>query len=306
MIHYHYFPSPDHASVKVMNEDFDLDHSIEQAWRRFALRLEDVLSMMDDTEPLTLQPCDKAEHWYLRFSQEAKDQITAFVPMRTDTDHLTDDEIDSLMRLGWAESDDGFRIVESQDRCALLANAAVCVLREVFFVTHPVFLDSNVLAEILQEPAVREDPSAPLDEESRVYVGLDEFQLAAIVADELSAVFGAVPMRDQDGDFAVRVGSTMIFVRIPSDAKEIRLFSVLVHDIAGRSRAAEVLNDVNAHARWVKFCLIRDKIFVTMSILASPLVPSHFRQAIREMTNVADGVDDLLASSLEGKTTFPS
>jgi len=66
----------------------------------------------------------------------------------------------------------------------------------------------------------------------------------------------------------------------------------------------EVLNDVNAHARWVRFYLVRDRIIVTMSVLASPFVPAHLRQAITEMTNVSDGVDELLAASLQGKTAF--
>ena len=282
-------------------DDFDFDHSVEQAWRRFAVRLENVLSMMDDTEPLTLHPCDESETWCMRFSQQTKDHITIVVPR----EGVSEEQADGLTTLGWTPGDEGFTLTGSQDDCAVVAWAAVVVLREIFHVTHPVFLDSNVLAEILQEPQIVE--SAVLDEreESIVYGSLDEVQLAAAVAEELSEVFGAVPMRDQDNDFAVRVGSTMIFIRIPSDCKEIRLFSVVVHDISGRSRAAEVINDINAHARWVRFSLVGDKIFVTLSIHASPFVPAHLRQAITEMTNVADGVDDLLADSLQGKTTFP-
>jgi hypothetical protein len=237
----------------------------------------------------------------VRFSQQAKDQITTFVPR----EGLTGEENHSLRTLGWGEDEEGFTLTGSQDACGTVAWAAVVVLREVFHVTHPVFLDSNVLAEILQEPEVTESPGAAWHEEMMAYGSLDEVQLAAAVAEELSEVFGAVPMRDQDSDFAVRVGSTMIFIRIPSDCKEIRLFSVLVHDVSGRSRAAEVINDINAHSRWVRFSLVGDKIFVTMSIHASPFVPAHLRQAITEMTNVADGVDGLLADSLQGKTTFP-
>jgi hypothetical protein len=187
-----------------------------------------------------------------------------------------------------------------------LAEGTVRALRQVFLVEHPVFLDSNVLAEVLQEPGAVERPGSGLDpDQTQVYPDMDEVQLSAAVADELAAVCGTTVMRDQDGDFAVRVGSTMLFVRVPSDGKEIRLFAVLVHDISGRSRAAEVLNDVNAHSRWVRFYAVRDKILVTLSIFASPYVPAHLRQAITEMRNIADGVDDLLAASLQGKTTFP-
>ena len=287
-------------------DDFDFDRSVEQAWRRFILRLADVLSMMDETEPLTLTPCDAAPgEWFVRFSQEAKNRITVRVPLVVGSNPLSAAQMAQLAESGWEKCGLCFQISGDQDDCESLARAAVTVLREVFVVEHPVFLDSNVLAEILQDPAAEEGSADATYEELLAYSSLDEVQLVAAVSEELSEIFGSAPMRDQDGDFAVRTGSTMIFVRVPSDGKEVRLFSVLVHDVNGRSRAAEVLNDVNAHARWVRFSLVRDKIIATMSVLASPFVPVHLRQAIAEMTNVADGVDDLLAASLQGKTTFP-
>ena len=291
----------------MVSAEFDFDRSVEQAWRRFAMRLGDVLSMMDETEPLTLQPCDTVDgQWYIRFTQEYRGRLTASVPKRVGDDPLSATQIARLGELGWEKTGHGWQWSCNQDHCSQLASATVEVLREVFSVEHPVFLDSNVLAEILREPTPGES-SGQADvygEETLVYTNLDEVQLAAAVFDELSVILGGPPMRDQDGDFAIRTGSTMIFVRLSPDNKEIRLFSVLVHDVSGRSRAMEVLNDVNAHARWVRFSLVRDKIVATMSVMASPFVPAHLRQAITEMTNIADGVDDLLASSLQGKTTF--
>ncbi|MDR0284891.1 MAG: YbjN domain-containing protein [Propionibacteriaceae bacterium] len=286
------------------SDDFDFDRSVEQAWRRFTLRLADVLSMMDETEPLTLLPFDHDGEWYIRFGLETRGRLTARVPL-TGRTRLTPAQIGRLTGFGWERSGADCRLTVDQDQCARLAGAAVTVLREIFLVQHPVFLDSDVLAEILQEPAVADTPGIAA-EENLSQGPLDDEHLAAAVAEELAQVYGAPPVRDQDGDFAVRVGSTMIFIRIPPDGREVRLFSVLVHDVTGRSRAAEVLNDVNAHARWVRFSLVRDKIMATMSILASPFVPAHLRQAITEMTNVADGVDDLLAASLNGTTTFPA
>ena len=286
------------------NDDFDFDRSVEQAWGRFALRLAEVVSMMDETEPLTLQPGDGTPgQWYLRFTQDAPGHLTVRVPPALAGGPLTDAQAAELDRLGWLRDAGGWSYTGDQDHCDQVAGAAVAVLRRVFAVEHPVFLDSNVLTDVLQEPAVAE-PGAGY-EELLAYDLTDEVQLVAAVSEELALIFGTTPMRDQDGDFAVRVGSTMIFIRVPSDGKEVRLFSVLVHDVSGRSRAAEVLNDVNAHARWVRFSLVRDKIIVTMSILASPFVPAHLRQAITEMSNIADGVDNLLADSLQGKTTFP-
>ncbi|MDR0782883.1 MAG: YbjN domain-containing protein [Propionibacteriaceae bacterium] len=281
---------------------FDFDRSVEQAWRRFTLRLEGVLSMMDETEPLTLEPSD-GDPWRVQFCQEERDKLTARVSGADPS------EGESLVLRGWQATEQGFQMIDDQDECARLGAAVVTAIREVFLEEHPIFLDSNVLAEILQEPSIADEvdsvDGSPGADQPIVYAGLDEIQLGAVVADELATILGGVVMRDQSGDFVVRAGSTMIFIRITPDAKEVRLFSVLVHDITGRSRAAEVLNDINTHARWVRFHLSRDKIILTMSVMASPFVPAHLRQAVAEVTNIADGVDELLAESLHGRTTFP-
>src|SRR5699024_7043535 len=108
-----------------------------------------------------------------------------------------------------------------------------------------------------------------------------------------------------DGDVALRVGSTMLFLRSTPDFRELVLFAVLVHDVAGRSRACEVLNDLNTEARYCRFALHRDRVFVQMSVLAQPFVPAHLAQALDAMSKVADGLDDELAARLRGRTTFP-
>ena len=77
-----------------------------------------------------------------------------------------------------------------------------------------------------------------------------------------------------------------------------------MHDVEGRSRATEVLNDLNVEARWVKFQLVRDRVFVTFSVLARPFVPEHLHHAVRVLSEVADGIDDELAAKLHGRTTF--
>ena len=96
----------------------------------------------------------------------------------------------------------------------------------------------------------------------------------------------------------------MLFLRTSHDGQEVVIFAAVVHDVAGRSRAAEVLNDLNVEARWVKFQLIRDRVFVTISVLSRPFVPAHLRQAVRILSEVADGIDDELAAKLNGRTTF--
>ena len=132
----------------------------------------------------------------------------------------------------------------------------------------------------------------------------DQQHLNDLVDAELAEMYGHQPIRDAEGDVAIRVGSTMLFLRTSQDGQEVVIFAAVVHDVAGRSRAAEVLNDLNVEARWVKFQLIRDRVFVTISVLSRPFVPDHLHQAVRILSEVADGIDDELAAKLNGRTTF--
>ena len=179
---------------------------------------------------------------------------------------------------------------ESSDRLSALAVAA---LRDVYGVQHPVFLAPDQLTEVLRGPTPESAPAAGRAQ-----------QLDALVDQELTRMYGHPPMRDADGDVAIRVGSTMLFLRTSPDGQEVTVFAAVVHDVAGRSRAAEVLNDLNVEARWVKFQLIRDRVFVTFSVLARPFVPEHLQHAVTILSEVADGIDDDLAAKLNGRTTF--
>jgi hypothetical protein len=192
------------------------------------------------------------------------------------------------------------------DRIAALAVGA---LRDVYGVQHPIFLAPDQLAEVLHPV------TGPVEGAAREAVRLrhndleprlprDQSHLDRLVETELADMFGHPPLRDAEGDVAIRVGSTMLFLRTAADGQEVIIFAAVVHDVSGRSRATEVLNDLNVEARWVKFQLIRDRVFVTLSVPAKPFVPAHLRQAVRILSDVADGIDDELAIKLNGRTTF--
>jgi hypothetical protein len=224
-----------------------------------------------------------------------------------------------------------------QDDSDALAELAVQVLRDVFGVQHPVFLAPDELAEVLQpnpapiegaavdhragepqtpttgglgsalEPVAGRGRGAPVEvdpEDLDATLPQSASHLSQLVDDELTSMYGHPPFRDTEGDVAIRVGSTMLFLRTSSDGKEVVVFAAVVHDVSGRSRAAEVINDLNVESRWVKFQLIRDRVFASISVLAQPFVPAHLHQAVRVLSDVADGIDEELASKLDGRTTF--
>lgn len=303
--------------------DFDLDRSTAQSWSRFSERLAEVISVIDDGGELTIgtMSASDAPTPYVRFSQDdpadasGEPMILATASSSAslgEAFRLSAEQTEDLAALGWrAPSADGehpcadFWEYRAQEDSTALARLGVATLRDVFGVQHPVFLAPDQLAEILQ-PDSEPVHEAPAERTVEAIIPADQTQLDELVAAELTRMFGHQPIRDSEGDFAIRVGSTMVFVRTTPDAEELLLFSALVHDVEGRSRAVEVLNDVNVQSRYGRFALHRDRVFVTMSLMARPFVAEHLHKGVRIMSQLADGIDDELARKLRGRTTFES
>lgn len=302
--------------------DFDLDRSIAEAWDQFEQRLDEVISSMDDTGDLIIDAVeDNREAGFVRFSvlsprnhRSIEGAVTVLGEVATnsmlDEDHqLVAAQLQLLEDAGWdsptaAPGESAcFTAVCAQDSCAGLAHMAVVALRDVFAVQHPVFLAPSQLAEILTDKPMTNQTGFD-DEDIQATVPGSNHHLGELVRRELFEIFGHDPIRDTDGDFSIRVGSTMVFIRATADNREVLVFSPVVHDVNGRSRAMEVLNDLNAESRYVRFELIRDRVFVQMSVLALPFVPAHLHQAVQTVSEVADGIDEDLAARLGGRTTF--
>ena len=302
-------------------DDFDIDRSIAQAWADFQGRLSEIISLIDSSGDLTIssgsiedvsQPSPAVGSPLLRFSCEGGDLVrceAAGNVSLTPDFQLTPGQQEAMVRLGWNPPDSSvepgnFWAERRQDESDQLSELAVAALRDVYGVQHPIFLAPDQLAEVLHPSPTPIEETPTLNGGRPTLSQSDRRHLNDMVDSELTTMFGHPPMRDAEGDVAIRVGSTMVFLRTAVDGQEIMLFAAVVHDVSGRSRAAEVLNDLNVEARWVKFKLVRDRVFVTYSLLAQPFVPAHLHQAVRIVSEVADGIDDELASKLNGRTTF--
>lgn len=297
-------------------EGFDIDRSTAQAWTEFQARLSDVISVIDDSGDLVIgTETERTENGgpFVSFSSPARDVIRSEAASNAvlgETFQLCESDLAAMEKAGWhppsADRSANFWVELPQEDSDRMAELAVFALRDVYGVPHPVFLDPDQLAEILTPKGVAPAVAPVYDEQdvTAVLPGSRE-HLDDLVDAELADLFGHRPIRDEEGDIAIRVGSTMIFLRTSADGREIVLFAAVVHEIeGGRSRAAEVLNDLNCEARWVKFQLIRDRVFATLSVMAHPFVPAHLAQALKIMADTADGIDDQLAEKLRGRTTF--
>lgn len=298
-------------------DDFDIDRSTEEAWDAFSVRLSEVLSMMDNGAELQLGMLSTAETTapYVEYACPKLGRIVAQASANASLAQghkLSEQQLSLLEQLGWQSpinETTNFTSEWSQDQTDDLADLSIRTLRDVYGVLHPVFLAADELSDVLQpsgpsEPPYRTPPEKTSKVDTSALVPIDATELDRLVGVELERIYGSAQFHDSVGDYAIRVGTTMVFVRIPTDAKEVIAFSAVVHDVSGRSRAAEVLNDLNSESRWVRFWLLRDKVFVSMSALAQPFVPAHFQQVIQEVATVADSIDEHLARTLQGRTTF--
>jgi hypothetical protein len=306
-------------------DDFDLDRSTAQAWTEFQARLSEVISMIDDSGDLTIgiESSRTEQVPFVRFSAPTRDVLhceAASNPALGEHFQLSVDQLQTMEQLGWrppevdlragqegaSGSTGNFWTEAPQEQSDRLAALAVGALRDVYGVPHPVFLAPDQLAEVLKPAPTTVDGSpVPGSELEAAPRRQTKREIEELVDAEMTRMFGHRPIHDEEGDVAIRVGSTMIFLRTSADAMEVVVFAAVVHEITGRSRAAEVLNDLNVEARWVKFMLVRDRVFVTFSVQAQPFVAPHLHRGVRIVSEVADGIDDELATKLDGRTTFP-
>jgi hypothetical protein len=300
-------------------DDFDIDKSIAAAWAEFQGRLSEIVSMIDESADLTIgtgPPGDGAP--FLRLSSPRPHVVqgeAASNAVLGEDFQLSAEQLATMEALGWQPPQVGnvvaganFWFEHDQDDADWVAELAVGALRDVYGVQHPIFLAPDQLADLLQPTPTPVEGTAmvlaPPEQDLVAHIPRDQRHLDELVDAELGRMFGYPPIHDTEGDVAIRVGSTMLFLRTAPDAQEVIVFAAVVHDVAGRSRAAEVLNDLNVAARWVKFQLVRDRVFVTVSVLARPFLAAHLHQAVRILAETADGIDDELALKLGGRTTF--
>lgn len=286
--------------------DFDFDRSAADSWRRFAERLSEVISVMDDGATLgigSIATSADASAPYVTFRCGASGELRA----EADAAHLSEGGPDALAASGWTPGPDAgvWVATGTQEESGVLAATAVAALRDGYGVQHPALLAPDQLADILTptpvEPAL--GPGADLALAQPLAAPTRQ-ELDAAVAAQLTVLLGHEPLRDDEGDLALRVGSTMVFIRPSRDAQEVLVFAPLVHDVEGRSRAMEVISDLNTEARWVRFVLIRDRVYVSLSVFAAPLVPAHLHRALQIVSLISDSIDSDLATKLRGRTTF--
>lgn len=303
-------------------DEFDLDRTVKRAWAVFQTRLADHVAAMadDDVVLVELGGADPTEGAapYVQLEAAGGDLVRCEVSSNAHLDPLF--ALDAraervLVELGWStptygvddEPDSGssnFHLDLERSYADRLAAMTVRAFRDVWSVAHPAFLVADALGDTPPDLDVGRSPDAeppPLPEVAHPQ-GRDELQ--RVVDETLAVVFGHPPQKDTDGDIPVRSGSALVFVRVRPDAPVVEVFAPLVRDITGRTRAAEVVADLNRESTLIKFVLLDDAVLAVISLLATPFVPAHLHDMLAMLSQTADDIDDGLAERLNGRLMF--
>ncbi len=308
-----------------MAESESFDVVVDRAWSDHQDRLADVIAVMREDDLLALElgeessvdgfvPCVQFLAW-------GNGQIRCEVPSNAYLDpryRLSAADEARLVTLGWLrptrapddEPDSGspaFFVDKPSNWADQLAAMSVTVFREVWSVPHPTFLrvdapGAQEWADAL-EPAEADDEPYSLDL-ARAVTPRDSAHLYDLVASTLSELFDEPAGDDDpdgDDDFMVAIGQLVGFVGPHLDGGEVQVRMPLVRDVSDRTRASELVADLNRRWPHLKFTLTADRVDVWAAVLATPYVPQHLIDTLQQMFAFARTVDPRFANRFGGR-----
>ncbi|WP_068159768.1 T3SS (YopN, CesT) and YbjN peptide-binding chaperone 1 [Rhodococcus phenolicus] len=143
------------------------------------------------------------------------------------------------------------------------------------------------------EQAVDEQWTVPVDTE-------DDDALRDAVQQILSEVLDEAPEPDEDGDLPIWLADVLTYASVDAEDAVVELRTFLVERIGGRTRAAEVLGDLQSEWPDFKFVLHKDRVTAEQRVPASPLVPMHLVRAVGAIVPLVEEAR-VLASRLGGE-----
>jgi Putative bacterial sensory transduction regulator len=110
---------------------------------------------------------------------------------------------------------------------------------------------------------------------------------------------------DADGDYPVRYGSALYFVRLVGDAQaNVQVFAVAVDGVEPSTKLLTDINELNAQIRFARIFHVRGQVLVEADLVGSAVEPSSFYTACDAVASITDRVGPELAARHGGKTAF--
>jgi len=289
---------------------------VSVAWPTFGKKLAAVLEKLREDEFLVIST--KKSNRYVQFAGQGAFGLRAeavsnhYLPR---AERLDKQQIAGMKGLGWhaptasarkstPEGDpDGspnfFVDFTMPVPCTAVAELAIRTLAEVLRVPHP----GNLQYEAFD--ADRDDLHWPELGLKRTTRAEGAGELAPKLLATIKKETGIAGLEfDGDGDLGVGYGSAMAYVRLVGDPPYVRIHSPLVRGIEETPGLLSRINGLNGSSGHARFLVIDGVICAVTDVPASPYVPEHVVQALREFCQVSDGIDELLQAEFGGDTAF--
>lgn len=112
-------------------------------------------------------------------------------------------------------------------------------------------------------------------------------------------------VRDHDGDYAFRFGTSDLRVRLVEDEPpRVRIFSVVLSDVEESHDLLRELNSINASPYFARAFLTGDQVVVGWELIAPTIDDEELRLTCEEVVRLAAGTGPFLASLFGGRTAY--
>ena len=131
--------------------------------------------------------------------------------------------------------------------------------------------------------------------------------VAAYVETLLEELTGAEKMvPDQDGDYPVRFGDALYYVRIAGAAERpvIQVFSVALAEVEATPKLFEELNNINTQLHFCRCFWVRGQVLFETEHLGETISPPDFKELVVGVAGASDYFGPKLADQFGGKLLF--
>ncbi|MFD1811759.1 T3SS (YopN, CesT) and YbjN peptide-binding chaperone 1 [Rhodococcus gannanensis] len=287
------WPHTRNGGIMVQSGTFDA--AVEGSWREFRGTLANLLAAMSGPDYLII---GAASANFTALSVTVEFQVSdGYLVCVARSLGLSSDAalLDLLSAQGWGPSDraNGVRIdvpMRFADRAAFLA---VSFLREVGSIHHPCFIQARDSAGPVE--FVRHSDSIATDADSvppPVEYPADHRELQDAISAALEWKHGTPAVMDEAGDFVITIGGQLGFVLPHPERPQLRILVPLLTAVTGRTRAAELLTELNSDYAFVRLILIGDQVNAAIDLPTAPFSAMQLSDQLNCMAAFLETVDD--------------
>jgi hypothetical protein len=112
---------------------------------------------------------------------------------------------------------------------------------------------------------------------------------------------------DGDGDYPVRFGSALYYVRLVGEPDpDVQVFAVALDEVPASAELLAELNDINSKLRFARIFHVQKEVLVETNLVGESVDPLGFRTACEAVAQVADKIGTTLAKKYGGRRAFES